>query len=104
MAFEDFAQQYVTLVQDGCMVDAKELVEGYQAAKGWGPGEEAAIEMMLDGEAVYPPGEPEFMDSLFRYKLTAKNRELDIGYSSDNRWLALESTVKGGRKLRYELT
>ncbi len=39
-----------------------------------------------------------------RYKLTAKNMELDIWYSNDNRWLALESTVKGGRKLRYELT
>ena len=39
-----------------------------------------------------------------RYKLTARNMELDIWYSSDDRWLALESTVKGGRKLRYELT
>jgi hypothetical protein len=39
-----------------------------------------------------------------RYKLTAKNMELDIWYSSDNLWLALESTVKGGRKLRYQLT
>ena len=39
-----------------------------------------------------------------RYKLTARNMELDIWYSSDDRWLALESTVKGGRTLRYELT
>lgn len=39
-----------------------------------------------------------------RYKLTARNMELDIWYSNDDRWLALESTVKGGRKLRYELT
>ena len=40
-----------------------------------------------------------------RYRLLAKNMELDIWYSRDQgRWLALESTVKGGRKLRYELT
>ena len=39
-----------------------------------------------------------------RYRLVAKNMELDVWYSQDQRWLALESTVKGGRKLRYELT
>jgi hypothetical protein len=40
-----------------------------------------------------------------RYRLEAKNMELDIWYSQDqSRWLALESTVKGGRKLRYELS
>jgi hypothetical protein len=39
-----------------------------------------------------------------RYHLVAKGMELDIWYSTDRRWLALESTVKGGRKLRYELT
>ena len=55
------------------MADAKELVEGYQAANGWGPGEEAAIKMMLDGDAVYPPGEPEFMDGLFRFALEPAN-------------------------------
>ena len=39
-----------------------------------------------------------------RYHLVAKGMELDIWYSTDQRWLALESTTKGGRKLRYELT
>ena len=39
-----------------------------------------------------------------RFKLIAENMELDIWYSADDRWLALGSTVKGGRKLRYELT
>jgi hypothetical protein len=39
-----------------------------------------------------------------RYRLTARNLKLDIWYSKDDRWLALESTVKGGRILRYELT
>jgi hypothetical protein len=40
-----------------------------------------------------------------RYRLLARNMELDIWYSRDHgRWLALEATVKGGRKLRYELS
>lgn len=39
-----------------------------------------------------------------RYRLEAKNMALDIWYSQDRQWVALESTVKGGRKLRYELT
>lgn len=41
--------------------------------------------------------------SATRYHLVAKNIELDVWYSDEDRWLALESTVKGGRKLRYEL-
>lgn len=39
-----------------------------------------------------------------RYRLEAQNLELYIWYSDDLEWLALESTVDGGRKLRYELT
>ena len=39
-----------------------------------------------------------------RYRLVARNMALDIWYSQDRHWVALESTVKGGRKLRYELT
>jgi len=39
-----------------------------------------------------------------RYRLVAKDMLLDLWYSDDQQWLALESTVKGGRKLRYELT
>ena len=39
-----------------------------------------------------------------RYRLEARNMKLDLWYSDDQQWLALESTVKGGRKLRYELT
>lgn len=39
-----------------------------------------------------------------RYRLTGRGLELDLWYSEDDHWLALQSTVKGGRKLRYELT
>ena len=38
-----------------------------------------------------------------KYRLLARNIELEIWYSENDEWLALESTVKGGRKLRYEL-
>ncbi|MGB5246745.1 MAG: DUF6134 family protein [Woeseia sp.] len=38
-----------------------------------------------------------------RYRITAKNTDLEVWYSQDNEWLALESVAKGGRKIRYEL-
>lgn len=37
------------------------------------------------------------------YRLVADNLELTVWYSTDNRWLALESVADGGKKLRYEL-
>ena len=39
----------------------------------------------------------------FRYRLEAGELRLDVWYSANNEWLALESEVRGGRKLRYEL-
>lgn len=39
-----------------------------------------------------------------RYKLTAQGVDLVLWYSQDNEWLALESTAKGGRVIRYELS
>lgn len=38
-----------------------------------------------------------------RYRLQAKDIDLDLWYSEDRRWLGLQSTTKSGRKLRYEL-
>lgn len=38
-----------------------------------------------------------------KYRLLTKDLSLDIWYSADREWLALESTTKDGRKLRYEL-
>jgi hypothetical protein len=40
----------------------------------------------------------------YRYSLTAEDIDLDLWYSEDGKWLALESITEGGRKLRYELT
>lgn len=39
----------------------------------------------------------------YRYRLIAGELRLDLWYSADREWLALESEVRGGRKLRYEL-
>lgn len=38
-----------------------------------------------------------------RYQLKAGDIDLQLWYSPDDRWLALESTVGGGRVLSYEL-
>ena len=38
------------------------------------------------------------------YRLMGNNIEVDLWYSRDSEWLALESVTKGGRRLRYELT
>jgi Domain of unknown function (DUF6134) len=37
------------------------------------------------------------------YKVTAKDTEVSVWYSRDQEWLALESTARGGRIIRYEL-
>jgi hypothetical protein len=41
--------------------------------------------------------------SSYRYHLVAGDLNLDLWYSTDREWLALESEVRGGRKLRYVL-
>jgi hypothetical protein len=38
-----------------------------------------------------------------RYRLTGTEIEIDLWYSQDGEWLALESVTDGGRRLRYEL-
>ncbi len=37
------------------------------------------------------------------YQLQGENLEIDLWYSPDNQWLALQSTTENGSKLRYEL-
>ena len=39
----------------------------------------------------------------FRYRLQAGEMEIELWYSENNEWLALESEARGGRRLRYEL-
>jgi len=38
----------------------------------------------------------------YRYRLAAGALNLDLWYSTNNEWLALESEVRAGRILRYE--
>ena len=38
-----------------------------------------------------------------RYKLDAGEMQIDLWYSENNEWLALETDARGGRRLRYEL-
>ena len=38
-----------------------------------------------------------------RFRLTGSGKPIDLWYSLDDEWLALESTVAGGRRLRYQL-
>jgi hypothetical protein len=39
-----------------------------------------------------------------RYRLSGEKVELDVWYSASGEWLQLESKVRGGRTLRYQLT
>lgn len=39
-----------------------------------------------------------------RFRVTAYDIDLTLWYSSDDRWLRLESVAEGGRIIRYELT
>jgi hypothetical protein len=38
-----------------------------------------------------------------RYRITGPKNPIDLWYSATDEWLALESTVAGGRRLRYTL-
>jgi Domain of unknown function (DUF6134) len=38
-----------------------------------------------------------------RYRLLGENLQIDLWYSSDDQWLALESLTDGGRVVRYEM-
>ena len=54
----------------------------------------ASESLMIRGENV----------SAQRYRLTGEKIDLDIWYSDTGEWLQLESKVKGGRTIRYQLT
>jgi len=80
----------------------------------WNPGilDEPALLNSQTGELLPVEVEDDGMETLTvggaeieaqRYRLRAKDLELELWYASDQRWVALESTVQGGRKLRYEL-
>jgi len=43
------------------------------------------------------------MQPALRYKLGAGELKIELWYSENNEWLALETEARGGRRLRYEL-
>ncbi len=43
------------------------------------------------------------MQPALRYQLAAGELQIDLWYSENNEWLALETEARGGRRLRYEL-
>jgi hypothetical protein len=38
-----------------------------------------------------------------RYRITGPKHPIDLWYGADRSWLALQSTLEGGRRLRYQL-
>ena len=62
----------------------------YEAVKIAVLGEEAA---MVRGNAV----------TAKRYRISGPANPIDLLYAADGAWIALESTVAGGRRLRYQL-
>jgi hypothetical protein len=80
----------------------------------WNPAflEQSRLLNSQDGEFLDVEVSPPVAESLavrgeqreaYRYRLAAGELRLDLWYSTDREWLALESEVRGGRKLRYEL-
>jgi hypothetical protein len=80
----------------------------------WNPAflEQSRLLNSQDGEFLDVEISPPVAESLevrgeqraaYRYRLAAGELRLDLWYSADREWLALESEVRGGRKLRYEL-
>jgi hypothetical protein len=65
-------------------------------------GEYVDVKVVRTGEEVLDiRGQLVFAD---RFSLTADKLDLTLWYSRDNQWLALESVVRGGRIVRYELS
>jgi hypothetical protein len=43
------------------------------------------------------------MQPAYRYLLGAGELQIELWYSENKEWLALETEARGGRRLRYEL-
>lgn len=43
------------------------------------------------------------MQPAYRYQLGAGEMQIELWYSENNEWLALETDARGGRRLRYQL-
>jgi Family of unknown function (DUF6134) len=61
---------------------------------------EAAKIALLGEETITVRGAPL---TAKRYRITGPKHPIDVWYAADDEWLALESIVGGGRRLRYSL-
>ena len=62
-------------------------------------GEYLDVEIDYLGETPLPATQAEML--AHHYRLTARDLEIEVWYSNEDRWLALQSTTRGGRLLRY---
>ncbi|MGB5260776.1 MAG: DUF6134 family protein [Gammaproteobacteria bacterium] len=62
-------------------------------------GEYLNVEVNYLGENTFTVGETTV--PAHHYRLTADKLDIEVWYSQDDRWLALQSTTEGGRRLRY---
>ena len=94
--------------------DVRELPECVMSFAYWNPAflEQSRLLNSQDGEFLDVEVSLPVAESLevrgeqraaYRYRLAAGELRLDLWYSADREWLGLESEVRGGRKLRYEL-
>ncbi len=56
--------------------------------------------VLLDGERI---GSRRFELGQGRYRISGMQQPIELTYSPQGNWLALESTVEGGRRLTYPL-
>ena len=62
-------------------------------------GEYLDVEIDYLGETPLPDAQADM--SAHHYRLTARDLQIEVWYSDDDRWLALQSMTSGGRLLRY---
>jgi len=62
-------------------------------------GEYLDVEVSYLGEQTVPLRNTEYL--AHRYLLRTERREIELWYSRDDQWLGLQSTIRGGRVLRY---
>jgi hypothetical protein len=64
-------------------------------------GEYVDVEIDYIGERLLSAGEKTL--SAHQYRLEGEDLELELWYSQEGHWLALQSSLEGGRLLRYEI-
>lgn len=96
----DQEQRLPSCVKSFAYWDKRLLQDGRLMNPQTGQYQEINIEA-IDSEPLNIRGEQR---PALRYRLTGEKVDLDVWYSTSGEWLQLESKVRGGRILRYQLT